>query len=1563
MPIVGKLGRKTVLLLLFLVQVGYLAFAQNSFSSETELKKTAKKNFDNDLFQEALAQYSQLLSLNPQDPNYNYRFGVCLFYTGENKDKPLRYLEFAVKQPGVDKESFYYLGLVYHYNFRFDDAIKYYQKYKAVGPAAEVAKLQVDNQIQMCRNGKTLLRNITDLQVLEKKRVSAVDFFRSYDLSNLGGQLLLKPEELQSKMDKKLEQTPVIYLGNKRDVIYYASYGSDAKNGKDIYMSTMGKDGNWGPGVNLGTVINTTFDEDFPFLHPNGKVLYFASKGHNSMGGYDIFKSTFDPVSKSWGTPVNLDFAINSPADDYLFITDSLDRTAYFSSNRGSEMGKVDVYQISTYRKPIDYTMVNGKTDVLQAGVPLHLKITVKNASSGEVIKVVTNNSTDGSYSTGLNSGTKVLMTYAADGYEALSEVVDVPSQQPLRTLNQTIKAEGNKLVLENRVEEVTDENGYLSALNLIQEKAKLDVNSNDKDILKDQANASVGTNEQSVNSIGTSASPVSHVSNDDLVKMAQDDANDIEAEAKQISEQATQAQNFADEKSKAVTALYDNAENLEKGGDAEKAKEVRSSADQQALESATANSLAKQLRDDATKKEQEAKLANEYVTELKNASVSNSKEALAQLETQRKQLEAMSTAPSGASIVSEKYKREVELKQAEVNEAIHLKETLPQDIINIDKTIEKTKATANSTKNKDLKEGLEGQVKDLQDDKTDKQAAIVANEARIPVLQKELSELQNELNVVNGVISKLNVAPVSSKSGSQHAFASTGILTQSSSPVNSGLVSSNPSEKAVSSNASVNAVVAANTPSATPSLAAHQSSVQSDLASAVSSRSTSTSTSTSTFSSSSPNNPLPNSSNSVKVATQTSSAPLPNESVAIPAGSVNASSQNATAVNAANTLTTSEAVQLNTQAEQLDGDAMQTRSLAYSKSNKEERNQLLEKANEIEKRAVAAKQKSSEAEYKVKEAVFDKQDDRLYRYESAFSGTPKDEVTVAALVAEEARNLFDQAASLRVKAAKADNYWTCQDNLDQAKDIEKQAFEKQAKAELLFLQNKPDTLHAKRVVRQQHTRERLSDLVKKGSPAVEKTKIDSASSEQTPAAIASVAPVADAHTAPIAVQPAAESKPALNNAPNKILFNANNTSLPPVSKILTAEKAKAIDHTTEKPTDKSTNKSTEKKVTQPVSSEVIKAERTEPQTPPGSSPITVEGLEVAPHAVYSASNPIPIDPPLPNGVIYKVQIGAFRKPISQDAFKGLNPLMGEKTRNGLLRYTAGLFNDYNKAIVARDQIRRMGYKDAFVVVFNNGQRSTLQSVVSKPTVKIESEQPVNIETANGSSKAQTIQPSIVPPGQVQTTDLATLPGVVYTIQIGVYSHAVSKAQLHNLDSIFTETLDNGLKRYTTGNYKSIEAASNKKAAIVNAGITDAFIIVFKDGKRFVGNEVNAKRIIKNKRQVESENTSSPSQPAAPIEAPLQQVAGVTFKVRVGNYASDVPVATAQKLLSIASKGVEVKRDEKGKTFFAVGNCKTQSEANSLMTELQAKGISVCSIVAFEGDKLIPLVEASKKVK
>ena len=130
--------------------------------------------------------------------------------------------------------------------------------------------------------------------------------------------------------------------------LYFSSERPGGYGGKDIYKATLLPDSTWGNIVNLGSGINTPYDEDSPFIHPDGITLYFSSKGHNSMGDYDIFVSRMDLSDSTFKTAENLGYPINTPADDIYFVLAASGERGYYSSARPNGVGMKDIYLIET---------------------------------------------------------------------------------------------------------------------------------------------------------------------------------------------------------------------------------------------------------------------------------------------------------------------------------------------------------------------------------------------------------------------------------------------------------------------------------------------------------------------------------------------------------------------------------------------------------------------------------------------------------------------------------------------------------------------------------------------------------------------------------------------------------------------------------------------------------------------------------------------------------------------------------------------------------------------------------------------------------------------------------------------------------------------------------------------------------------------------------------------------------------------------------------------------------------------------------------------------------------
>jgi hypothetical protein len=772
--------KRNFLFLLGILFCSFSAFSQGK--TEDDLKKQAAQAFEDEDYATGFRLYSTLVANYPKDPSHNYRLGVCMLYSDPNKKKCMQYLKFAVDHvKETEKEVFFYYGKAYHLNFQFDDAIKYYNLYKESGASSSMQKkLSVDHEIQCCKNGKRLLANVRELVILDKKELSLSDYFRSYDLKDIGGKLLAKPADFITPVDKKKKDKSIIYLPASKEVLYYASYGTG--DNKDIYIVRRLPSGDWSKPENLITPINTEYDEDFPFLHPNGKVLYFASKGHNSMGGYDIFKSELDEASNTWKEPVNLDFPINSPDDDVLFVTDSLEKIAFLASARQSPIGKIDVYKILTERRPAEFAFIKGTVIKKNPAQSVLSKIKVKNIDNGEDAGTFTADE-NGVYTIKIPNGGKYIFTVETPGFPTQSEGVTIPTAYNYKPYKQVIEYSEQKLQITNFFEtNDEDENNYVQYLKLIEEKSKMNVNAGDFDInpANPLANTSPQKNPETVTTTTTSVitptntNPKTNVTNSELVKMANDDAKELQQSADSLKKDAAVAFSAANSKQDQANEKKQEAQDLQNKANSEtdpakkqeltaQAEKAKDEADLYTNQATTANSIAKQMEVDATNKQKEADLNAQYAKALEEADkTKNNKQAIAKLEDLQKQLEEASKQKSGTNNLVESIKADAQNKEQELQNAEAKQKKLDDIIGEFNKQLDDLNKQEKETNDKDLLENIRAQKEEILNDLNEKQKESDLNKSKIAVLKDEADALKSQAEYASNVLSGTPNNPVS---------------------------------------------------------------------------------------------------------------------------------------------------------------------------------------------------------------------------------------------------------------------------------------------------------------------------------------------------------------------------------------------------------------------------------------------------------------------------------------------------------------------------------------------------------------------------------------------------------------------------------------------------------------------------------------------------------------------------------------------------------------------------------------------------------------------------------
>lgn len=274
--------------------------------------------------------------------------------------------------------------------------------------------------------------------------------------SRLQGTEWSKPRRIPPPLNSRYHEPSATFSFDER-TMYFISNRPGGIGGSDIYVSTYTEGKGWSEPQNLGIPVNTPDDEEAVFLHPDGKTLYLSSRGHEGMGGYDIFKTIC--TNGIWSQPQNMGYPINTPDDDVFFSITADNRHAYFSSAREGGLGGQDIYKVSFYgydKKlfhtsedqliavkaathnetildafiPITTSMMillKGQVTDETSNKPLMASIDLIDNAKNEIIATFTSNSQTGRFLVSLPAGKNYGIALRAEGYLFHSENFNIP--------------------------------------------------------------------------------------------------------------------------------------------------------------------------------------------------------------------------------------------------------------------------------------------------------------------------------------------------------------------------------------------------------------------------------------------------------------------------------------------------------------------------------------------------------------------------------------------------------------------------------------------------------------------------------------------------------------------------------------------------------------------------------------------------------------------------------------------------------------------------------------------------------------------------------------------------------------------------------------------------------------------------------------------------------------------------------------------------------------------------------------------------------------------------------
>lgn len=294
-----------------------------------------------------------------------------------------------------------------------------------------------------------------------------------------------KTKTIGKKINGKTTWETAATVSADGERLYFVSNRPGGKGGRDIWYSDWDySKETWGEPVNAGGVINTKHDEVGVFFHPDGKTLYFASTGHETMGGFDVFESVYE--NGNWSTPKNIGYPINTPDDDVFFVTNASGKRGYYASFKPDGVGEKDIYVITflgpekqpllssednliaSIAKPVTEKIVEPKIEVQTKNLSIlkgivrdeesqeTLASTVElvNNTTGQILGTFKTNAADGKFMVTLPSGGNYGIAVKAEKYLFHSENFDIPSEAGYRLYRKDVDLKkvkvGKTIVLRN---------------------------------------------------------------------------------------------------------------------------------------------------------------------------------------------------------------------------------------------------------------------------------------------------------------------------------------------------------------------------------------------------------------------------------------------------------------------------------------------------------------------------------------------------------------------------------------------------------------------------------------------------------------------------------------------------------------------------------------------------------------------------------------------------------------------------------------------------------------------------------------------------------------------------------------------------------------------------------------------------------------------------------------------------------------------------------------------------------------------------------------------------------
>ena len=403
--------------------------------SPEQVKAEAMAAFDAEDWELAHRRFAELLSLDGTDAELQMRYAATLLHDARLRNEGIQRLASMANQGTLSPEGLYWWGRAWMLQGEPEEAEKSLRQ--ALGLADKKTKWKESAQLALdqCREMPVAFDLCQLLQKIDAVDVPLASFHRYVQWEREGVRLMLAPDEVQSKLDRKRGVSSPVTFWRGTGEVFYHSLGAKGETGLDIWLGRLDGEGEFSELSVLPANVNSPYDDIHPVWDAATGCLYFASNRPGTVGGMDIFRSCRS--GDTWSDPESLGPMFNSVLDEWAYYPGKGQTTSWLVTGREAHYGGAEVWEFVPDGPPSAPIVLTTQWDISEDVVPGTLRLS--DAETGQDLATVTLNQGRGMWDLVVASGQVLRYAFESESGELVEGTYALPEVGVASAVTQTM--------------------------------------------------------------------------------------------------------------------------------------------------------------------------------------------------------------------------------------------------------------------------------------------------------------------------------------------------------------------------------------------------------------------------------------------------------------------------------------------------------------------------------------------------------------------------------------------------------------------------------------------------------------------------------------------------------------------------------------------------------------------------------------------------------------------------------------------------------------------------------------------------------------------------------------------------------------------------------------------------------------------------------------------------------------------------------------------------------------------------------------------------------------------